>query len=60
MGIFSAPGDKELKDARRDLDDLGDRQRRAGIKDENPDYLKANQRVADAEQNASPLARWLR
>lgn len=39
---------------------LSEKQRKAGIRGENPEYLAANKRVADAEKNASPFKVWLR
>jgi hypothetical protein len=44
---------QEMKSSRKALDDLGDRQRKAGIRDENPEYWAANGRVIEAEKNVS-------
>jgi hypothetical protein len=43
----------EMKAARRALDELADRDRRARIREETPEYWAANQRVIDAEKNVS-------
>ena len=42
-----------MKDARRALDAIAARDRRTGNQEETPEYLAANRRVIDAEENVS-------
>lgn len=55
MGLFtSSKTDKAIAEhraARRELDQVARRDRRRGIRHETPAFLKANQRVIEAEKN---------
>lgn len=53
MAKDDAAAKQEMKDARRALDNLAERDIKAGIRDETPEYLAANRRVIDAEKNVS-------
>lgn len=53
MAKNDAAAKAEMKAARRALDDLDARERRAKVKDETPEYWAANDRVIEAEQNVS-------
>lgn len=50
---------RELRDAQRQLDELSREERRAGIRDETPEYLAANQRVNEACEALPWPLRWL-
>lgn len=52
-------GGKELRAAQADLAEVSDAERRAGVTTESDEFLAANQKVIDAENNATPLTRWL-
>ena len=58
MAKNDAAAKREMKDARRTLDELAERDIRAGIRDETPEYLAANRRVIEAEKNVSWWRRW--
>ncbi|MGW7688863.1 hypothetical protein ACWGMA_08205 [Streptomyces asiaticus] len=45
------------REARQELAELSDRERRAGIRDETDEFLAANSRVIDAEKK---LPKWRR
>lgn len=53
MAKNDAAARQEMKAARRALDELAERDSKAGIRDETPEYLAANRRVIDAEKNVS-------
>jgi hypothetical protein len=50
-------GRAELKKARADLARVSDRDKRHGIRDETPQYLRANRAVLDAEKKLPWWAR---
>lgn len=50
-------GRAELKQARTELARVSERDRRRGIRDETPQYLKANRAVVDAEKKLPWWAR---
>lgn len=54
MGLFSSGSSKDVekyKAAKRDLERLAKRERRAGIKHETDAFNRANHRVVEAEKN---------
>jgi hypothetical protein len=60
MGFFSKEAKEarsDLRDARRDLEENGRRERKAGIRDETPEYHRLNSRVIDAENRARQARR---
>jgi len=57
MSLFG--GGKEIRAAQADLAEVSERDRQAGVTTESDEFLAANRRVVDAEQNATPVTRWL-
>lgn len=51
---------KKLSEEKRKLEDLNERQKKNGIKHENPEWKRQHDRVIEAEKNATKLGRFLR